>query len=87
MSIFAHSKLLLIALASLLVVIVIQLSVAPGPRYQKQWCLYQGLVSDGRNHFTHAQCHSQLYRFGETNPYVEAFFAWWETTYTKRYKN
>jgi hypothetical protein len=37
------------------------------------------LVSDGRNHFTHAHDHSQLYRYGETNPYVEAFFAWWET--------
>ena len=22
---------------------------------------------------------SQLYKFGETNPYIEAFFAWWET--------
>ena len=40
---------------------------------------YTGLVSDGRNHFTHAHDHSQLYKFGETNPYVEAFFQWWET--------
>jgi organic radical activating enzyme len=40
---------------------------------------YTNLVSDGRNHFTHAHDSSQLYRFGETNPYVEAFFAWWET--------
>jgi len=40
---------------------------------------YQGLVSDGRNHFTHPHDASQLYRFGETNPYVEAFFAWWES--------
>ena len=40
---------------------------------------YAGLVSDGRNHFTHAHDHSQLYRYGETNPYVEAFFSWWET--------
>jgi organic radical activating enzyme len=40
---------------------------------------YQGLVSDGRNHFTHAHNSAQLYRFGETNPYVEAFFQWWET--------
>jgi organic radical activating enzyme len=40
---------------------------------------YESLVSDGRNHFTHAHDHSQLYRFGETNPYVEAFFEWWET--------
>jgi organic radical activating enzyme len=40
---------------------------------------YESLVSDGRGHFTHAHDHSQLYRFGETNPYVEAFFKWWET--------
>jgi organic radical activating enzyme len=40
---------------------------------------YAGLVSDGRNHFTHAHDHSQLYKFGEVNPYVEAFFKWWET--------
>jgi len=40
---------------------------------------YKGLVSDGRNHFTHEHTSSQLYRFGETNPYVEAFFAWWES--------
>jgi organic radical activating enzyme len=40
---------------------------------------YMGLVSDGRNHFTHEHPSAQLYRFGETNPYVEAFFAWWES--------
>ena len=40
---------------------------------------YIGLVSDGRNHFTHAHDSSQLYTFNETNPYVEAFFKWWET--------
>jgi len=40
---------------------------------------YTGLVSDGRNHFTHTHDSSQLYRFGETNPYVEAFFHWWES--------
>jgi hypothetical protein len=40
---------------------------------------YQGLVSDGRNHFTHQHESAQLYKFGETNPYVDAFFAWWET--------
>jgi organic radical activating enzyme len=40
---------------------------------------YERLVSDGRNHFTHTHDSSQLYRFGETNPYVEAFFKWWET--------
>ena len=40
---------------------------------------YRGLVSDGRNHFTHDHASSQRYKFGETNPYVEAFFAWWES--------
>jgi len=40
---------------------------------------YINLVSDGRGHFTHTHDHSQLYKFGETNPYVEAFFKWWET--------
>ena len=40
---------------------------------------YERLVSDGRNHFTHEHENAQLYKFGETNPYVDAFFAWWET--------
>lgn len=40
---------------------------------------YIDLVSDGRNHFTHAHESSQLYRYGETNPYVEAFFSWWNS--------
>ena len=40
---------------------------------------YTGLISDGRNHFTHTHDSAQLYRFGETNPYVEAFFRWWES--------
>jgi organic radical activating enzyme len=40
---------------------------------------YQGLVSDGRNHFTHEHTSSQLYTVNEVNPYVEAFFEWWET--------
>jgi organic radical activating enzyme len=40
---------------------------------------YVGLVSDGRNHFTHEHSSAQLYRFGKTNPYVEAFFEWWES--------
>ena len=40
---------------------------------------YMGLVSDGRNHFTHTHELAQLYKFGEKNPYVEAFFEWWET--------
>jgi organic radical activating enzyme len=40
---------------------------------------YTGLVSDGRNHFTHPHDSSQLYKFNEVNPYVEAFHKWWET--------
>lgn len=40
---------------------------------------YTNLYSDGRNHFTHDHSDSQLYGLGETNPYVEAFFKWWET--------
>lgn len=40
---------------------------------------YQGLVSDGRNHFTHVHDSSQLYKYGEHNPYIEAFFKWWES--------
>jgi organic radical activating enzyme len=40
---------------------------------------YTGLNSDGRGHFTHAHDSAQLYRFGDTNPYVDAFHAWWES--------
>jgi hypothetical protein len=40
---------------------------------------YLKLQSDGRNHFTHEHPGAQLYKFGETNPYIEAFFAWWES--------
>lgn len=40
---------------------------------------YTNLVSDGRNHFTHAHDSSQLYTFNDRNPYVDAFFAWWES--------
>jgi organic radical activating enzyme len=40
---------------------------------------YQELQSDGRNHFTHPHDSNQLYKLNETNPYVEAFFAWWDS--------
>ena len=40
---------------------------------------YNGLVSDGRNHFTHTHDSSQLFKITESNPYVDAFFAWWES--------
>jgi organic radical activating enzyme len=39
---------------------------------------YINLVTDGRNHFTHEHNQDQLYDFNETNPYIEAFFQWWE---------
>ena len=47
---------------------------------------YNNLVSDGRNHFTHTHDSSQLYKFGEANPYVEAFFKWWDTDLHKTLK-
>ena len=40
---------------------------------------YTNLVSDGRNHFTHTHDAAQLYTYNETNPYVDAFFKWWES--------
>ena len=40
---------------------------------------YQDLHSDGRGHFTHAHDSAQLYTINETNPYIDAFFRWWET--------
>jgi pyruvate-formate lyase-activating enzyme len=45
----------------------------------KQHGPYQGLVSDGRNHFTHPHDTAQLYTINDVNPYVEAFFKWWES--------
>ena len=40
---------------------------------------YTNLVSDGRNHFTHTHDSSQKYKITEANPYIDAFFQWWET--------
>jgi organic radical activating enzyme len=40
---------------------------------------YTDLISDGRNHFTHPHDSAQLYTINETNPYVDAFFQWWES--------
>ena len=40
---------------------------------------YEGLVSDGRNHFTHSHDSNQLFGLNEYNPYVEAFFKWWDS--------
>jgi hypothetical protein len=47
---------------------------------------YEHLVSDGRNHFTHSHDHSQLYTIDQVNPYVEAFFKWWESDLHKTLK-
>ena len=47
---------------------------------------YTNLVSDGRNHFTHEHDSSQLYTINDINPYVEAFFKWWETDLHKTLK-
>lgn len=47
---------------------------------------YTNLVSDGRNHFTHEHNSSQLFKLNEVNPYVEAFFKWWETDLHKTLK-
>ena len=40
---------------------------------------YTNLRSDGRNHFTHTHDSSQQFKITESNPYIDAFFAWWET--------
>ena len=47
---------------------------------------YVDLVSDGRNHYTHPHDASQPYAHGEQNPYVDAFFKWWETDLHKTLK-
>ena len=47
---------------------------------------YTNLVSDGRNHFTHEHPSSQLYTIDDVNPYVEAFFKWWESDLHKTLK-
>lgn len=40
---------------------------------------YRDLVSDGRNHFTHEHASAQLYSINDENPYITAFFEWWES--------
>jgi len=40
---------------------------------------YDGLKSDGRNHFTHTHDSAQLFKFKDKNPYAEAFMQWWES--------
>ena len=45
----------------------------------KQNGAYTGLASDGRNHFTHTHDSAQLFTINEVNPYIDAFFNWWES--------
>ena len=40
---------------------------------------YTDMKTDGRNHFTHSHESAEPYKKDETNPYVEAFYKWWET--------
>lgn len=40
---------------------------------------YINLESDGRDHYTHLHESSGQYDHDENNPYVEAFFKWWES--------
>jgi organic radical activating enzyme len=40
---------------------------------------YTDMTTDGRNHFTHSHESAEPYKKDETNPYVEAFYRWWET--------
>jgi len=49
------------------------------PAFSSTWVRDTQLVSDGRNHFTHAHDSAQLYEYGESNPYIDAFFKWWES--------
>ena len=45
----------------------------------KQKGPYTDMTTDGRNHFTHSHESAEPYKKDETNPYVEAFYTWWET--------
>ena len=45
----------------------------------KQGGAYNEMTTDGRNHFTHAHDSAEPYKKDETNPYVEAFYKWWES--------
>ena len=47
---------------------------------------YFDIHSDGRSHYSHDHLSSQLYKLDEFNPYVEAFFKWWESDLHKTLK-
>lgn len=40
---------------------------------------YINLSEDGKNHYGHPHAHSGRYDGEEDNPYVQAFFKWWES--------
>lgn len=40
---------------------------------------YQGLISDGRNHYVSTADDLQIATYPEVNPYAEAFFSWWDS--------
>lgn len=35
-------------------------------------------IADSRNHYSHEHNSDQLYSYNEVNPYIEAFFKWWD---------
>jgi organic radical activating enzyme len=47
---------------------------------------YTQLISDGRNHYTHTHPSGQLFKYDEQNPYIDAFFKWWDTDLHKTLK-
>lgn len=53
----------------------------------KQNGVYQNITTDERGHYTHAGSSGDNYSYGETNPYTDAFFKWWESDLHKSLKN
>lgn len=51
----------------------------------KKFGAYKG-IDDNRNHYDHPHDSDQLYDFNEVNPYVEAFFQWWDDSLHKSLK-
>lgn len=47
---------------------------------------YKNLPTDHRNHYIYDGKESRLYRYEETNPYVEAWFRWWNESLHKNLK-
>lgn len=40
---------------------------------------YEGLITDGRNHYVSPSDDVQPFEYPKANPYVEAFFKWWDS--------